>query len=56
MGPPHPRTPAEYLDGVLAVSGAADANSNAIVGHGLSFLVGRVSYTFGLQARCRGRC
>ena len=29
--------------------GVADANSNAIIGHGLSFLVGRVSYTFGLQ-------
>lgn len=40
---------AEYLDGVLAPAGVADANSNAIVGHGLSFLVGRTSYTFGLQ-------
>jgi acyl carrier protein len=42
----------EYLDGVLAPAGVADANSNAIVGHGLSFLVGRTSYTFGLQGPC----
>lgn len=34
---------------MLAPAGAADTNSNAIVGHGLSFLVGRASYTFGLQ-------
>ena len=46
-----PRIHAEYLDGALAPSGTADNNSNAIVGHGLSFLVGRVSYTFGLQVR-----
>ncbi len=30
----------------------ADSNSAAITGHGLSFLVGRVSYTFGLQGPC----
>ena len=34
--------------------GVADANSNAIIGHGLSFLVGRVSYTFGLQVISSG--
>ena len=42
----------EYLDGVLGPAGVADANSNAIIGHGLSFLVGRLSYTFGLQGPC----
>ena len=36
---------------MLRAQGVADANSNAIIGHGLSFLVGRVSYTFGLQVR-----
>ena len=41
----------EYLDGVLGGQGVADANSNAIIGHGLSFLVGRLSYTFGFQVR-----
>ena len=30
----------------------ADSSSAAITGHGLSFLVGRVSYTFGLQGPC----
>ena len=45
----------EYLDGMLAPSGSADNNSNAIVGHGLSFLVGRVSYTFGLQVGVWGQ-
>ena len=30
----------------------ADSNSSAITGHGASFLVGRVSYTFGLQGPC----
>jgi acyl transferase domain-containing protein len=39
----------EYLDGVLAPQGIADSASAAVTGHGLSFLVGRVSYTFGLQ-------
>jgi hypothetical protein len=42
----------EYLDGVLARSGAADAAAGSIVGHGLSFMVGRLSYTFGLQGPC----
>ena len=32
--------------------GIADSNSNAITGHGLSFLVGRVSYVFGFQGPC----
>lgn len=41
--------PAEYLDGILGPLNLADSNSNAILGHGLSFLVGRASYTFGLQ-------
>ena len=34
------------------MQGIADSNSNAITGHGLSFLVGRVSYVFGLQGPC----
>ena len=34
------------------VQGLADANSSSIIGHGLSFLVGRVSYTFGLAGPC----
>ena len=42
---------AEYQEVVLAASGMAANSSNAVVGNGLSFLVGRVSYTFGLQAR-----
>jgi len=37
----------------MLTQGVADANSNAIIGHGLSFLVGRVSYTFGLQVGAR---
>ncbi len=39
----------EYLNGPVAAAGEADADSAGITGHGLSFLVGRVSYTFGLQ-------
>lgn len=42
----------EYLDSVLGPLGEADRASQAIVGHGLSFLVGRVSFTFGLQGPC----
>eukprot|EP00884_Botryococcus_braunii_P010934 jgi/Botrbrau1/19842/Bobra.0124s0078.1 len=42
----------EYLDSVLGPRGIADTASQAIVGHGLSFLVGRVSFTFGLQGPC----
>jgi len=38
----------------MDAQGVADANSNAIIGHGLSFLVGRVSYTFGLQVGATG--
>ena len=30
----------------------ADTSPSAITGHGLSFLVGRVSFTFGLQGPC----
>ena len=45
----------EYLDGILHKQGVADANSNAIIGHGLSFLVGRLSYTFGFQVRIQFR-
>lgn len=45
----------EYLDGVLAGQGLADGASAAVTGHGLSFLVGRVSYTFGLQVLCHKR-
>ena len=32
--------------------GVADSNSGAITGHGLSFLVGRLSYAFGFQGPC----
>ncbi|KAL4457258.1 hypothetical protein ABPG75_012123 [Micractinium tetrahymenae] len=42
----------EYLDGILGPLNLADSNSNAILGRGLSFLVGRASYTFGLQGPC----
>ena len=42
----------EYLDGVLMPADVAATNSNAIIGHGLSFMVGRLSYTFGLQGPC----
>ena len=36
----------EYMQGM------ADSNSAAITGHGLSFLVGRLSYSFGFQGPC----
>lgn len=42
----------EYLDGVLAPSGLADTAATSIVGHGLSFMVGRLSFAFGLQGPC----
>jgi acyl transferase domain-containing protein len=42
----------EYLDTVLEPAGIADSASQAIVGHGLSFLVGRISFTFGFQGPC----
>ena len=32
--------------------GVADSSASAITGHGLSFLAGRVSFTFGLQGPC----
>ena len=34
------------------MQGIADSNSAAITGHGLSFLVGRLSYSFGFQGPC----
>lgn len=34
------------------LQGVADSNSAAITGHGLSFLVGRLSYSFGFQGPC----
>jgi len=49
LGHTHTTSCAEYLDGVLGPIGAADSQANSILGHGLSFLVGRASYTFGLQ-------
>ncbi|CAL8465609.1 g5145 [Coccomyxa elongata] len=42
----------EYLDAILGPTGVADSNSAAITGHGLSFLVGRMAYTFGLSGPC----
>lgn len=45
----HPRT---NMSQRYMVQGIADSNSNAITGHGLSFLVGRISYVFGLQGPC----
>ena len=36
----------------LSMQGIADSNSAAITGHGLSFLVGRLSYSFGFQGPC----
>ena len=38
--------------GVIGFRAWADTSSSAITGHGLSFLVGRVSFTFGLQGPC----
>ena len=38
------------------MQGVADTASAAITGHGLSFLVGRVSYTFGLQVHNLPSC
>ena len=37
---------------LLLFQGVADSNSGAITGHGLSFLVGRLSYAFGFQGPC----
>lgn len=34
------------------MQGIADSSSAAITGHGLSFLVGRLSYSFGFQGPC----
>lgn len=36
----------------LPTQGVADANSSAITGNGASFLVGRMSFTFGFQGPC----
>ena len=36
----------------LFMQGIADSSSAAITGHGLSFLVGRLSYSFGFQGPC----
>jgi hypothetical protein len=47
--PWQPHVCAEYLDGLLAPAGLADASANAVLGHGLSFLVGRASYAHALQ-------
>ena len=43
---PNPRLPIDKSKGV------ADSAASAITGHGLSFLVGRVAYTFGLGGPC----
>lgn len=43
---------AEYLDSILTVAGLADVASGGVTGHGLSFMVGRVSYSLGLQGPC----
>lgn len=37
----------EYLDAILARTGAADSQPMSITGHGMSFMVGRLSFTFG---------
>lgn len=42
----------EYLDGVLGMCGLADSAATSIVGHGMSFMVGRLSFTFALRGPC----
>ena len=42
----------EYLDGILQPVGIADSTSTSITGHGVSFMVGRLSYTFGFVGPC----
>ena len=42
----------EYLDGILAPLGLADSVPSSITGQGLSFMVGRLSYTFALNGPC----
>ena len=52
---PHHRKYNTSLTGappLLLFQGVADSNSGAITGHGLSFLVGRLSYAFGFQGPC----
>ncbi len=42
----------EYLDGILGPVGLANSSASSITGHGLSFMVGRLSFTFGWQGPC----
>ena len=42
----------EYLDGILGPAKLADSAATSITGHGLSFMVGRMSFTFGWQGPC----
>jgi Beta-ketoacyl synthase, N-terminal domain/Beta-ketoacyl synthase, C-terminal domain len=42
----------EYLDGILGPAGLANSSASSITGHGLSFMVGRLSFTFGWQGPC----
>ena len=42
----------EYLDGVLGLARLSDTAATSITGHGLSFMVGRLSFTFGWQGPC----
>ena len=42
----------EYLNGILGPAGLANSSASSITGHGLSFMVGRLSFTFGWQGPC----
>lgn len=42
----------EYLDGILSLAHLSDTAASSITGHGLSFMVGRLSFTFGWQGPC----
>jgi len=42
----------EYLDGILGPASLANSSASSITGHGLSFMVGRLSFTFGWQGPC----
>ena len=53
----HPPTPhttqhTEYLESLLKPAGLADTQASSITGHGLSFMVGRLSFTFDLTGPC----